>query len=238
MKRKQKKRTPKKDKKKQIQRNFNLILLALIVFFCFIIIDKYFQSQEKIIISVKDDPLGDVKKYTPLLQKELQNVHLEKYTIVLAALMQQESRGKGGDPMQASESAGLAPNTIKEPEQSIKQGVKHFERTITYGKEKQVDFPTVIQAYNMGIGYIDFVAQHGGKHSEETAKDFSLLQAKKKPEIYNCGGDKNNFRYPYCYGDFTYSKKVTKNIETITESIPDNFGDLTTKNWDSMSVDF
>jgi hypothetical protein len=70
----------------------------------------------------------------------------------------------------------------------------------------------------MGIGYIDFVASQGGKHSEEIAKKFSLAQAEKNPQVYNCGGDKNNFRYPYCYGDFTYTTKVTKNIESLTVS--------------------
>lgn len=49
----------------------------------------------------------DVRNYTPLLEKELKEVNLEEYTLVLAAIMQQESKGKGGDPMQASESAGL-----------------------------------------------------------------------------------------------------------------------------------
>ncbi|MED0673390.1 lysozyme family protein [Aneurinibacillus aneurinilyticus] len=33
--------------------------------------------------------------------------------------MYQESRGEGGDPMQALESAGLPPNTIDDPKRSI-----------------------------------------------------------------------------------------------------------------------
>jgi soluble lytic murein transglycosylase-like protein len=121
--------------------------------------------------------------------------------------------------MQASESAGLARNTIKDPKQSIQVGVKHFQRALTYGNQKKVDFPTIIQAYNMGIGYIDYVAQHGGKHSEELAKKFSLLQVQKKPNIYTCGDNKNNFRYPYCYGDFTYSTKVSKNVQLLADTV-------------------
>ena len=121
--------------------------------------------------------------------------------------------------MQASESAGLAPNSIQDPEQSIKQGIKHFQQSVTYGQQKQVDFPTIIQAYNMGLGYIDFVADYGGKHSEELAKEFSMIQVEKNPQTYNCGGDKNNFRYPFCYGDFTYSTKVAMHIQTLTASI-------------------
>lgn len=167
---------------------------------------------------IVDDPFTNVKKYTPLLQDELAKYKLEKYTVVLVALMQQESRGKGGDPMQSSESAGLAPNTIDDPKESIKQGVKHFQRVIKYGNEKKVDLLTIIQSYNMGIGYINYIARHGGQHNENLAKRFSMLQVKKNPIVYNCGGDKGNFRYPYCYGDFTYSTKVSKNMEIIADS--------------------
>lgn len=59
--------------------------------------------------------------------------------------MQQESRGKGGDPMQASESAGLAPNTINDPKQSIQAGVKHFQSVLTYGNQKRLIFPRLFR---------------------------------------------------------------------------------------------
>lgn len=165
------------------------------------------------------DPYANVKKYQPLIRQELAKYHLENYTTVLVALMQQESRGKGGDPMQSSESAGLARNTIKNPIQSIQFGVKHFRRVLAYGQKKNVDFATIIQAYNMGIGYINYVAAHGGRHSEQLAKDFSLIQVQKKPSIYTCGGDKSNFRYPYCYGDYSYTTKVAKNLDALGESV-------------------
>ncbi|MCQ6281281.1 lysozyme family protein [Bacillus sp. EB600] len=164
------------------------------------------------------DPFVKVKKYTPLIHNELAKYHLEKYTPVLIALMQQESHGKGGDPMQSSESIGLSPNSIKDPNISIQLGVKHFRKVLTYGQEKQVDFATIIQAYNMGIGYINYVTEHGGKHSEELAKDFSLLEVQKNPKIYTCKKRLFKSRYPYCYGDYSYSEKVTKNINSLTES--------------------
>lgn len=154
------------------------------------------------------DRYAKVKQYEPLLRSELKKYDLEEYTDVLVALMYQESRGEGGDPMQSSESAGLPPGTIDNPKQSIRQGVKHFQQVLSYGQQKNVDLPTIIQAYNMGKGYIDFVAAHGKKHNESLAKQFSSIQVKKEPRLYNCGGDRNNFRYPYCYGDFTYTTKV------------------------------
>ncbi|MDQ0219310.1 hypothetical protein ELQ35_14840 [Peribacillus cavernae] len=212
--------------KKRKRKKGKTIFVLLILFFIFIMIKQVMQVSiiEESSSIISNDPFEDAKKYSPIIRDELEKYHLEEYTTVLLALMQQESRGKGGDPMQASESAGLAPNTIKDPKQSIKQGVNHFQRAVTYGNQKKVDFPTIIQAYNMGIGYIDYAAQHGGKHTEELAKKFSLLQVNKKPKVYNCGGNKNNFRYPYCYGDFTYSTKVAKNIESIADSVPVNSG--------------
>ncbi|MDP4084419.1 MAG: lysozyme family protein [Bacillota bacterium] len=164
------------------------------------------------------DPFVKVKKYTPVIHHELATYHLEKYTLVLIALMQQESHGKGGDPMQSSESLGLPPNSIQDPNRSIKIGVKHFQNVLQYGKKRKVDFATILQAYNMGIGYINYVADHGGKHSEDLAKQFSLLQVHKHPSFYTCKKTFFQFRYPYCYGDYSYSEKVSKNISLLTAS--------------------
>lgn len=202
----------KKRRRKKAKSNF--VLLLFLSVFIFVITLAYRQNELPFI----SDPFANVKKYTPAIRSELSKYHLEQYTPVLIALMQQESHGKGGDPMQASESVGLAPNTINNPNESIQLGVQHFRRALIYGEEKGVDFATIIQAYNMGIGYIDFVAQHGGKHSEQLAKNFSLLQVRKEPTIYTCRGNRFNFRYPYCYGDFSYSTKVTNNLKTLTES--------------------
>lgn len=213
--------------KKRKRKKFKTFFVLFILFCALAMFQNFFQQQDSPLV-VKKDPFADVKKYRPLVHDELAKYRLENHTAVVVALMQQESRGQGGDPMQASESAGLARNTITDPKKSIQVGVKHFQRVLTYGNEKKVDFQTIIQSYNMGIGYIDYVAEHGGKHSEELAKEFSLQRVKEKPTIYTCGGNKNNFRYPYCYGDFTYSTKVTKNMELLADSIPVTGGEKTT----------
>ncbi|WP_226641357.1 lysozyme family protein [Mesobacillus subterraneus] len=224
------KKKPKK--KKQVQRNFNLAILLFMSFIGFLLLDRflelYNESFKKMNVSVNSS-IGEVAKYTPMIEDELKKFGMEDHTVTVAALMMQESRGKGRDPMQASESLGLAPNSIQDPQQSIQQGVKYYQRVVNHGKKMQVDFPTVIQSYNMGIGYIDFVAKNGGKHSEELAKKFSMIQVEKNPQTYDCGGDKNNFRYPYCYGDFTYSTKVAKHMESITVSVPEDLSEGSTK---------
>jgi hypothetical protein len=206
----------KKRRRKNAVSSFVVFLLLLGTFFVIISLS----NRQDQIPAVKNDPFTDVKKYRSTIYNELAKYHLESYTDVLVALMQQESHGKGGDPMQASESAGLPRNSIKDPNQSIQVGVKHFQQVLSYGQQKNVDFATIIQAYNMGKGYIDYVAGHGGKHSEDLAKSFSLIQVQNAPNLYTCGGNKKNFRYPYCYGDFTYSTKVSKNIDLLTDSQP------------------
>ncbi|PLS18317.1 hypothetical protein CVD28_07680 [Bacillus sp. M6-12] len=205
----------------------NGIILLFTMLFAFLLVDHFIQLQKDAIVTTTPqtivkppDPLAASKQYSSAIQAELAKYKLEQYTAVLIAIMQQESHGKGGDPMQSSESAGLPPNTISEPTESIKQGVKHFHKVVSYGTQKNVDFETIIQSYNMGIGYINYVAKSGNQHTEELAKQFSKMQVQKNPAVYNCGGDKTNFRYPYCYGDFSYTSKVTKNIEMLSESMP------------------
>ena len=196
----------------------NSIGFILVLFLAFFVLTIFHSAENKLPAAYPNDGFENVKKYEPLITQELAEYQLEEYTALVLALMQQESKGVGGDPMQASESAGLPRNTIEDPAKSIEQGVSYFQKSLQYGKERNVDELTVIQAYNRGIGYIDFVVKNGGKHSEDLAKEFSMLQVKKQPDVYNCGGDKENFRYPYCYGDFTYSTKVQENVNTLTET--------------------
>jgi len=188
------------------------------------ILDQFFQqlltskvSNAKAVTAIS---YKGVENYQSLLENELQKYDLEEYTPILMALMEQESKGKGGDPMQASESAGLKPNSIKDPKKSIEQGVKYFQHVLIYGETQNVDFQTILQSYNMGIGYINYIAKHGGHHTETLAKQFSIEEVHQNPKLYNCGGDTSNFRYPYCYGDFTYTNKVTSDLLGIMHTLP------------------
>ncbi|PFJ58782.1 lysozyme family protein [Bacillus thuringiensis] len=162
-------------------------------------------------------------QYEPTLKRELEKYNLGGKTAVLLGIMYQESRGEGNDPMQSSESLGLKPNEIQETSLSIKQGVKHFAQMYKYGTEKDVSMETIIQSYNMGPGYIDFIAsQEVKQHSEDLAKNFSKMKVDQNPEMYTCGGNKKNFRYPYCYGDFTYATKVNEKAKLIEEILRKN----------------
>nr|WP_258311613.1 lysozyme family protein [Terrilactibacillus laevilacticus] len=161
-------------------------------------------------------------KYEPTISQELNSYGLKTYTPLLLAIMSQESKGEGNDPMQASESAGLKRNQIKNPETSIKQGVYHFSEMFKYGKQKHVDLDTIIQSYNMGPGYISYVAERGQKHKETLAKSYSKMKVEKSPNTYTCG-IRDTFREPYCYGDFTYAEKVNKQLELVQNMLKEKY---------------
>ncbi len=167
-----------------------------------------FQQQTDKVLSYKLD-----------IEKELKQYGLEEYTPLLLAIMYQESRGEGQDLMQASESAGLKPNEIQDKQESIHQGVYHFYQMYLLGTKNKVDMNTIIQSYNMGPGYIEYVAANGNKHSEELAKAYSKKQVNNHPDLYTCGGFKGNFRYPYCFGDYTYAEKVQAKFELLKKNM-------------------
>lgn len=164
-------------------------------------------------------PTDKVLSYEPYIQKELKKYNLDEYTPVLLAIMYQESRGQGNDPMQASESAGLKRNEIQNFTVSIQQGVFHFYQMYKLGTKNNVDMATIIQSYNMGPGYIHYVATHGFKHNKELAKAYSKMKMDNHPGKYTCGGFTGNFRYPYCFGDYSYEGKVQDKIPLMEKSL-------------------
>lgn len=128
--------------------------------------------------------------YKPHIEEELKKYGREEHINVLLAITTQESGGTASlDIMQASESLGYPPNTITDPLYSIEVGVSYFDEVMTQAENAGVDVDTGIQSYNMGNGYINFVAQNGGKHSEELAQQFSnQMKAKLGWSVY---GDPN-----------------------------------------------
>lgn len=157
-------------------------------------------------------------QFKPTIEKELEKYNLSDKTTTLLGIMYQESRGEGTDPMQSSESLELKRNEIQDVNLSIEQGVKHFAQMYQYGREKDVGMDTIIQSYNMGPKYIEFIAgQQSKKHSEKLAKEFSKMKVDQNPDLYTCGDNKKNFRYPYCYGDFTYATKVKEKTKLMED---------------------
>ncbi|MGO3021570.1 MAG: bifunctional lytic transglycosylase/C40 family peptidase [Lactococcus cremoris] len=146
-----------------------------------------------------------VLQYKEEIFSELKKHGREGDINLLLAIVTQESGGTASlDIMQASESMGLPPNTIQDPIVSIKVGVQYFNSVMDSSEEKGVDVDTAIQSYNMGAGYIDFVASNGGEHSLELAQQFSEKM-------------KNKMGWAV-YGDPNYVAHVKQHLASSSEN--------------------
>ncbi|MDN4106176.1 bifunctional lytic transglycosylase/C40 family peptidase [Paenibacillus polymyxa] len=133
-----------------------------------------------------------VMRYESLVRKYAELNGVEDQVNLILALIQQESGGNSLDVMQSSESAGLPPNTLTDPEISIMYGVRHFAAVF---RSAGGDIKLTLQAYNFGGGFIDYAKKRGG-YSKENAVAFSEMMA-----------DRNGWRR---YGDVDYVEHVLR----------------------------
>ncbi|MDQ1005412.1 hypothetical protein QFZ28_005990 [Neobacillus niacini] len=171
------------------------------------------ESSEQERLGTIDSPFGmanvppHITQWKGLVHEYTTKYGIPEYTDFLLAIMYQElGSSQTLDIMQSSESAGLPPNAIQDPVMSVNLGVQHFKSVLEQGQKAGVDFAAIVQSYNFGSGYLNFVASNGGKHSVELAQAFSLSQSGK------LGWSCSDWRGPYCYGDYTYVQKVMKNL--------------------------
>lgn len=156
-----------------------LSFFSLLIFVALFVADEPQPSQSNM-ISIQRSGLSvspEVLKYQPLVEKYATKESIEDYVPILLAIIQVESGGQAKDVMQSSESKGLPPNTITDPEESIAQGVSYFASLVRSAETLGVDQDSVIQAYNYGGGFITYVANNGKKYSYELAESFSKEQA-------------------------------------------------------------
>ncbi|MFP3728124.1 lysozyme family protein [Priestia filamentosa] len=119
----------------------------------------------------KSKVVEGVEKYRDIVQREAAKYGLQDYTSVILSLIMQESGGRVADVMQSSESAGLKPNAIKDPEQSIAQGIKHFASVF---ESANGDIPLTLQAYNFGGYFIKWLKKNELEgYSAENAQLYS-----------------------------------------------------------------
>ena len=114
-----------------------------------------------------------VNSYRDEVQQLANQAGVGDYTDVLLGIMYTESKGKGTDLMQSSESAYGSRGKIISQRESLENGVNHFAQSYKEAKEAGCDLGTAIQAYNFGTKYIQFIKERGGKNSVELAEEYS-----------------------------------------------------------------
>ncbi|MGX7197885.1 bifunctional lytic transglycosylase/C40 family peptidase [Enterococcus olivae] len=160
----------------------------------------------------------EVLKYRSLVEKYAKQENVEDYIHILLAIIQVESGGTLKDIMQSSESKGLPPNTITDPEESIAQGVSYFAGLVRSAEALGVDQQSVIQAYNYGGSFLHYVAKNGKNYSFELAESFSNEQANGQRVTYrNELSIPKNGGWRYNYGNMFYVLLVSQYLETASQ---------------------
>lgn len=156
----------------------------------------------------------EVLKYKSTMAEYAKENGISKYVDVLLAIMQVETGGDENsyeDVMQSSESLGQARNSL-DTESSIKQGCVYFAELLQKCKNKEiVDVNVVIQSYNYGPEYINYVASRGKKHTFNLAKNFAYEKSGGKTKRYNNEIAKaHNYTWRYAYGNMFYVELVNQ----------------------------
>ena len=154
---------------------------------------------------------AEVLAHKPMVEKYAKEYGVEEYVNILLAIIQVESGGTAEDVMQSSESLGLPPNSLS-TEESIKQGCKYFASLLSSCKAKGMnDINVVIQSYNYGGGYADYVAKNGKKHSFNLAENFAKNKSGGTKVTYtNPIAVSKNGGWRYNYGNMFYVELVNQ----------------------------
>jgi len=147
-----------------------------------------------------------VEQYRSVVEKYAKEHEVEEHVDVLLAMMMQESGGRGDDPMQSSESLCGEVGCIDEPEKSIQQGVAYFSKGL---QAAEGDVELAVQAYNFGLGFVDYVQEKNKDFDEAVAIEFSqvMYQNAEDPSKYTCLR-KEAKQHEACYGDIYYARDV------------------------------
>lgn len=168
----------KKKKKLRLKKPFRIILCFLVVLLALSFYQLFKRQFEPDNQYVSDQVLD----YEETLLKYAQDNEIQDYIYLLEAIMMQESNGIGKDPMQSSECEfntqyEKLPNAINDPEYSIQVGVQYFAKCLkkagATSPEDQDHIYLALQAYNYGVGYIDYVRYMNQGYTYQNAIDFS-----------------------------------------------------------------
>ena len=128
----------------------------------------------------------EVLAHKPMLEKYAREYGIEEYLNVLLAIIQVESGGTLEDVMQFSELLAAA-------------------------ETKGCDLNSVIQSYNYGGGFLDYVAGRGKKYTFELAESFARDKSGGKKVTYtNPVAVEKNGGWRYSYGNMFYVLLVSQ----------------------------
>ena len=161
-----------------------LILIIVLIVMCFAGILFAGDDNDSEILPASEE----VQAYGPVIQKYAREHGIPDYVLLIQAVMMQESRGQGSDPMQCSECGfnTLYPHAlggITDPEYSINVGIQNLADCLQLAEcDSPLDIASVklaIQGYNYGQGYITWAKSKYGEYTKSNAIEFSIKTAER-----------------------------------------------------------
>ena len=128
---------------------------------------------------------GSVEAYRATVTQLAAQYGMSDYVNLILAVMQQESGGRGSDPMQAAEGPFNTryphePNGITDPAYSVQCGIQELHQSLQFagctGPNNTADIALALQGYNFGSGFISWAKSRGG-YTLANAQAFSQMEA-------------------------------------------------------------
>ncbi|NEW62435.1 peptidoglycan DD-metalloendopeptidase family protein [Granulicatella sp. zg-ZJ] len=157
-----------------------------------------------------------VTQWRELVTKYAKEQGIEDYVDTLLAIIWEETGGNpdySPDIMQSSESIDGRIGNITNPEDSIRQGVKHFASMLSASRQYGTGELSAIQAYNYGGGFITWLANRSKTYSFDEAVSFAHEYSKGARVSYpNPLAIEKGYNWRYNYGNMFYALLVTQHL--------------------------
>lgn len=143
-------------------------------------------TADNAVVLIGGQPVGgSVEAYRATVTQLAAQYGMQNYINLILAVMQQESGGKGGDPMQAAEGPfntryPKRPNGITDPAYSVECGIQELHQNLQLagctGPTDMAGIALALQGYNFGSDFISWAESRGG-YTLANAQAFAQTEA-------------------------------------------------------------
>lgn len=173
-------------------------------------------SEQDTVTCTKDGLPTEIIEFEDTLSPAMSEYGIDsKYTNILLAQLYQESGGidtvLASDPWQSSESYCGEIGCITSPELSTNQAMKVHSDNIAKAERLGLEptYGLILQSYNYGSGYMDWLVKNNKTYSESTAYNYSVYMSNTYSGSSTCSLDPEGHA---CYGDYKYVDHVMSKL--------------------------
>lgn len=197
--------------KKALSSNNQLIIAGAI---CLIVVSSMLfgaistLASDSSIIPAQQILSDEVLAYEDTIIKYAKESGIEDYVMIIEAIMMQESKGIGNDPMQATNCPlnTKYPDGITDPDYSIKIGIEFYADCLRKSNAEDVNddkgIALSLQGYNYGTDYISWALSNFNGYTKANAKVYSDM--KKSQLQVDTYGDPNYVEHVLRYVSFGF----------------------------------